>query len=82
MKDLELIFAMLGEASTTEMEKVNNPKTFPEHKKVSKEGGKIAKNARLELEKKTKRKVISRENYLDAPESQKRIEPPNKEEEK
>lgn len=72
MTDLELIFTMLGEASTTEMEKVKDPKSFPEHKKVSREGGKIAKNARLELEKKTNRKIISAENYLQEPEKEKR----------
>jgi len=74
MTDLELIFTMLGEASTSEIEKVKDPKTFPEHKKASREGGTIAKNARLGLERKIKRKVITKENYLDEPESQKRIE--------
>ena len=74
MTDLELIFTMLGEASTTEIEKVKDPKTFPQHKKASREGGTIAKNARLDLETKTKRRVITNENYLDKPESQKRIE--------
>ena len=74
MNDLELIFSMLGEASTTEIEKTRDPKTFPEHKVASRQGGTIAKNARLALEKKTKRKVISKNNYLDAPESKKRIE--------
>ena len=73
MTDLELIFTMLGEASTAEIEKVKDPKIFPEHKKASREGGTIARNARLELEMKTKRKVITNENYLDKPESQKRI---------
>ena len=73
MTDLELIFTMLGEASTAEIEKVKDPKIFPEHKKASREGGTIARNARLELESKTKRKVITNENYLDKPESQKRI---------
>ena len=74
MTDLELIFNMLGEASTTELEKVNNPKTFGEHKNTSKEGGKVAKNARLDLESKTKTKIISSENYLDAPEKEKRLQ--------
>jgi len=72
MNDLELIFTMLGEASTAEIEKVNDPKTFPEHKKVSREGGSVAKTARLKLESKTKRKVITHENYLDEPEKEKR----------
>ncbi|MFA6073595.1 MAG: BRO family protein [Candidatus Woesearchaeota archaeon] len=74
MNDLELIFSMLGEASTTEIEKTQNPQTFPEHKVASRQGGKIAKDARLALEKKSKRKVISKQNYLDEPESKKRLE--------
>jgi len=72
MNDLELIFTMLGEASTTELEKVKDPKNFDEHKKVSKEGGNIAGNARKELEKKTKKQIVSNENYLDLPEKEKR----------
>ncbi|MFA5796993.1 MAG: phage antirepressor protein [Candidatus Woesearchaeota archaeon] len=74
MTDLELIFSMLGEASTTEIEKTTNPKTFPEHKEISKEGGTIAKDAKIALEKKTKRKVITKNNYLTEPESKKRLE--------
>ena len=42
MTDLELIFTMLGEASTTEIEKAQDPKTIDEHKEVSKQGGRIA----------------------------------------
>ncbi len=74
MNDLELIFTMLGEASTAEIERVNDPKSFPEHKQASRDGGRIAKNARLELEGKTKRRVITHENYLDKPEGRKKIE--------
>jgi|TARA_B100002003_G_C13991615_1_gene479152 hypothetical protein len=74
MTDLELIFTMLGEASTSEIEKVKDPKLFEEHSKVSREGGTIAKNARLSLEKKTKRKVIKKDNYLKEPEKVKRLE--------
>ena len=72
MNDLELIFTMLGEASTTELEKVKNPETFNEHKKVSKDGGNVAKIARLDLEKKTKKSIVSKENYLDKTEKEKR----------
>ena len=72
MNDLELIFNMLGEASTAEIERVKNPDTFPKHKKVSREGGNVAGKARKELEKRTKKRVISRENYLDEPEIEKR----------
>jgi len=72
MRDLELIFTMLGEASTAEIERIKDPNKFVEHKKASREGGNVAKKARLELEKKTKRPVVSRENYLEEPEKEKR----------
>ena len=54
MNDLELIFSMLGEASTAEIERVKDPSSFEEHHKVSKQGGNVAKKARLELEKRTR----------------------------
>src|SRR3989344_4591852 len=72
MTDLELIFTMLGEASTAEIERVNDPRTFPQHRKASREGGTVAKTARMKLESKTRRRAISPENYLDAPEQEKR----------
>lgn len=42
MNDLELIFSMLGEASTTAIVKTKDPKGFTENKAVAKQGGKIA----------------------------------------
>ncbi|MBE0524106.1 MAG: phage antirepressor protein, partial [Methanosarcinales archaeon] len=66
-------FSMLGEASTGEIERTQNPKSFNEHKKASTAGGTIAKNARLELEQKTKQNVITGENYLEEPEKKKRL---------
>ena len=65
MTNLELIFSMLGEASTTEITKARDSKGFEECKDSSKEGGKISGNARLELEKKTGKKIVSSKNYLD-----------------
>lgn len=65
MTDLELIFTMLGEKSTTEITKSRDSKGFEECLESSKEGGKIAGNARKELEKKTGRKVVTSENYLN-----------------
>ena len=73
MTDLELIFSMLGEASTGEIERTQEPESFDEHKQVSTDGGTIARNARLELEQKTKQKVITTENYLDETEKKKRL---------
>jgi DNA-damage-inducible protein D len=65
MTDLELIFSMLGEASTTAIVKTQNPKGFVENKVVAKQGGKIAGNARKALELKTGEKVVSKDNYLN-----------------
>ena len=73
MTDLELIFSMLGEASTTEIERTRDPETFTGHRKASREGGTIAKNARISLEKKTKKKVVTKDNYLIEPEKNKRL---------
>ena len=69
MNDLELIFSMLGEASTTAIVKTKNPKGFIDNKIVAKQGGSVAGRARRDLETKTGRKVVSSENYL--PESKK-----------
>jgi len=64
MNDLELIFSMLGEASTTAIVKTKNPKGFVENKIVAKQGGSVAGKARIDLEKKTGKKIVSAENYL------------------
>jgi DNA-damage-inducible protein D len=73
MTDLELIFSMLGEAATTEIARNTDTQGFAENEVAAKQGGTVAGNARRELEKKSGRKVVSRENYLDAPESAKRL---------
>ena len=65
MTDLELIFTMLGEKSTTEITNARNSQGFRECRDSSREGGKIARGARSALEKKTGKKVVSPENYLD-----------------
>jgi methylphosphotriester-DNA--protein-cysteine methyltransferase len=75
MTDLELIFSMLGEAATTEITRTKDAQGFPESKAAANEGGTVAGNARRELERKSGRKVVSRENYVDAPESTKRLSP-------
>ena len=64
MTDLELIFSMLGEASTTKVTRAKNAKGFIENKVAAKIGGKIAGNALKELEKESGEKVITSENYL------------------
>lgn len=69
MNDLELIFSMLGEASTTEIVRKRNPEGFVENKKAATQGGRIAGDARKALELETGSKVVSSNNYL--PESKK-----------
>ena len=64
MTDLELIFSMLGEASTTEITRKTDAEKFLENKKAAKKGGKIAGDARKALEKETGKNVVSNENYL------------------
>lgn len=72
MTDLELIFTMLGEASTTEIARTKNARAFPHNKKAAIEGGTVAGNARKELEKKSGRKVVTSENYKALTEKQKK----------
>lgn len=72
MSDLELIFSMLGEASTQAIVQTKQPKGFIENKKVAKQGGNVAGNARKELEEKTGKKVVSNENYLELGQSAKK----------
>jgi len=62
MTNLELILNMLAEASTTEISKKQRPKNLIENKKVAKEGGNVAKQARKTLEKQTGESIISSKN--------------------
>ncbi|MFH0775456.1 MAG: Bro-N domain-containing protein [bacterium] len=74
MTDLELIFSMLGEAATTEITRVDDAKGFHENKTAARKGGEVAGKARKDLEKKTGKRVVSQENYLITPQSQKKLE--------
>jgi DNA-damage-inducible protein D len=67
MTDLELIFTMLGEASTTEIAKRKDAQGFHQNRTAAREGGAVAGNARKELEVKSGTPVISRANYLPPP---------------
>jgi hypothetical protein len=73
MTDLELIFTMLGEASTTEIAKNKDAQGFDENKLVAKKGGKIAGDARRKLEIESGKKVVTQDNYLEEPEIVKKI---------
>ena len=71
MTDLELIFSMLGEASTKEIAVNKDAQGFVENKQAAFEGGAVAGNARKELEHKSGKKVISKENYKRLPQNRK-----------
>ncbi|MBS4014649.1 MAG: Bro-N domain-containing protein [Bacteroidetes bacterium] len=66
MTNTELILNMLAEASTKDISQVVNPSDFEESKIVAKQGGNVAKVARLELEAKTGKKVVTPVNAKDA----------------
>ena len=66
MTNTELILNMLAEASTKDISSATNPKDFEESKKVAKQGGNVARVARLELEAKTGKKVVTSLNAKDA----------------
>ena len=73
MDDLELIFSMLGEASTTEIAKTKDTQGFIKNKEVAKKGGSVAGRARKDLEKKSGKKVSTKKNYLKKPQNQKQL---------
>ncbi len=64
MNDLELIFSMLGERATSEITKTNDTIGFDKLKDDAYQGGKIAGDAKIALEKKTGKKVSTKNNYL------------------
>ena len=64
MNDFELIFTMLGERSTTEIHKVNDSRGVPKLAQDAAVGGKIAGNARNELEEKLGRTIVTNKNFL------------------
>ena len=70
MTDLELIFSMLGEASTKEIAINTDTQGFDQNKRAAKAGGKIAGDARKQLEIKSGKKVVTSKNYL--PENKKK----------
>lgn len=74
MTDLELIFTMLGEASTTAITRADNALGFDENRRAAVKGGGVAGKARKDLERKTGRRVVSEENYLTESEKIKRLE--------
>ena len=64
MDDLELIFVMLGERSTTEIHRTENSQGVPKLKSDAIAGGNIAGGARKKLEKRLGKSIVSKNNYL------------------
>lgn len=65
MSTTEIVLNMLAEVSTTEISKTDNPSTFEENRNVAKKGGKIAGQARENIEKSTGKPVITSKNAAE-----------------
>ncbi len=79
MDDIELILTMLGEATTTRFTRERDSKEFPRLKKDAKEGGDVAGSTRKDIEQKLGKSVISKDNFLEKAEEEKRLEHKKKE---
>jgi len=64
MSEAELIFTALAELSTRQIAETDQADGFHENKQAAQKGGKISGNARKELEERTGKRVVSKENYL------------------
>ena len=73
MNDIELILTMLGEATTTKITRDRDSRGFPKLRKDSRDGGAVAGRTRADIEKQSGKEVMVRKNYLNNPESQKKI---------
>ncbi|MGL4399210.1 MAG: BRO-N domain-containing protein [Luteolibacter sp.] len=73
MSEAELIFTALAELSTRQIAESVDATGMKENKVAAKTGGSIAKKARVELEEKTGRKIVSQENYLPPPGTAKKL---------
>ncbi len=74
MDDIELILTMLGEATTTRFSRDRDSYLFEELHSDAKEGGEVAGETRKNIEEKLGKSVISKENFLHAPQSRKKLE--------
>ena len=70
MTGLELAFTILGEAATTEITRRENAQGFDKNQVAARKGGRIAGNARRELEAETGRPIVSPTNYLERPQAE------------
>jgi hypothetical protein len=74
MSEAELIFTALAELSTRQIAETMNATSVEENKLAGKKGGGIAKKARLELEDKTGKKVVTKNNFLPTQTNSKKLE--------
>jgi DNA-damage-inducible protein D len=77
MSEAELIFTALAELSTRQIAESVAATGVPENAEAGKKGGRIAKRARLELEQKTGKSVVTGENFLPPPQNPKRLKDKN-----
>ena len=75
MDDFELIFNMLGERATTEIHRTENSKSVSKLKADAWAGGDIAGGARIKLEKRLGRSIVTRNNFLKSGQKNKKIGP-------
>ncbi|MBK7111688.1 MAG: hypothetical protein IPH60_04480 [Flavobacteriales bacterium] len=73
MTEAELIFTALAEMSTRQIAETEQAVGMPKNKVAARKGGGIAKKARLELEERTGKSVVTGSNFL--PPSKKKIAP-------
>lgn len=62
MSTAEIVFNMLAEVSATELSKAEQPQTFEENRDVAQRGGRVAGNARKEIERQTGRPIVTSHN--------------------
>jgi hypothetical protein len=72
MSNMEIVLNMLGEVTTKEISKTEDPKTFLHSKIIAKKGGTIAGNTRKDIEKTIGKSVITKDNYLQIKENKKK----------
>ena len=65
MTNMELVLNLLAETSSTEISKMTNNTGFVGAKKSVQQGGKVAKNAREQIEQITRKSIVSEENHLE-----------------
>lgn len=67
MSQVELVLTMLGEVTTTEIVRVEDVQGFEPNKTVAKRGGRVAGNARKQIEAETGERVVTAVNFLPKP---------------